>query len=208
LRRVEQALIDVGAPDRSERGDPGGLQVAWIQRQAERMRKLNTNINEAVRFAEDALTRRHLSLLLLAAKGRREYADAAPDGQAKQGDGTVVVRDPAPAEAEVCPSLCLDYEDLFACTATGKHDVHRFNALKWTDEQAVPSPWPVDREPPAGINCLRDMADGQYLCRASTGGWWWARSLSDRDNTPPSGDGSIWAAMTVAANGDLIVVRP
>jgi hypothetical protein len=31
LRRIEAALIELGAPDHSELGDPGGLVVAWIK---------------------------------------------------------------------------------------------------------------------------------------------------------------------------------
>jgi hypothetical protein len=185
LRRIEQALIDVGAPNRSERGDPGGLVVRWIQRQADLMAELkkqqaalprslkemqadlvnalgldqNTGFYDAldevrrlrlrlaVTTAMDpaTITRRHHALLMLAAKGRLEYADGAPDDQAQklgfeadvfltaanlvaqpnrigllipyemqtaevlaeagvdypvgevQGDGTVVVREPAPS---------------------------------------------------------------------------------------------------------------
>jgi hypothetical protein len=112
-----------------------------------------------------------------------------------------------PSEAEqVCPSLHLDYDDLFTCTATGEHDVHRFNALKWTDAQAVPSPWPVDREPPAGITLLEDQGEEveRYLVRVKHDMWKWS---ADRDGSS-SNDAAAWEDVTMAAEGDLIVVRP
>jgi hypothetical protein len=110
---------------------------------------------------------------------------------------------------EVCPSLCLDYDELFACTATGKHDVHRYNALKWTDATAVPSPWPVDREPPAGITCLYDSDDNQqempYLLRA-IGGWRWSEK---QDGTGRISEYTrSWTDAVLSVEGDLVVVRP
>jgi hypothetical protein len=362
LRRIEQALIDVGSPNRSERGDPGGLTVAWIKRQTELMAELRakdeaakqamkllaerptreayniameqrallerkrqecerlhgplTSVTQAVQFAEDALTRRHLSLLLLAAKGRREYADGAPDDEAQelgfeaelfqtaanliaqpnriglliptrmqtakamaevgvdypvgevQGDQPeqaedlkpAAVRDllllvgetvplervykwswkdrqevtewacavhlsasdndvdvperptflDGPAEAEqVCPSLYLVNDELRACMYDKHSDLmqHGDDAFVWStnDGHTVPSPWPVDREPPAGINILRDTADGMYLCR-ETNGWEWWSALEDRNDW--DGEAHEWAMALLDANGDLIVVRP
>jgi hypothetical protein len=270
LRRIEDALIAVGAPNRSERGDPGGLTVAWIKRQTELMAELrakdeaakqavkllaerptreayniameqralleekrqecerlhgpltspadaierfrlelvealgldqNTGFYDALdvirnwrleleavrrgiadREIDATITRRHHALLMLAAKGRLDYADGAPDDQAQklgfeadmfllaanlvaqpnrigmlipyrmqtaealaevgvdypvgevQGDGTVVVREPAPAEAEVCPSLCLVNDELRACMYDKHSDLmqHGDDAFVWS----------------------------------------------------------------------------
>lgn len=165
LRRVEQALIDVGAPNRSERGDPGGLQVAWIQRQAERMRQ------------------------------------AQMDKQA------------GPVE-QVCPSLYLHNGTLHACAITWEHTTHESTApilgtFGWHDEAAIPSPWPVDREPPAGIDILRDIdaaPDTQaYLVRVQNGTWEWFADPNDQSGPRVA---NPWAEAVLDVNGDLIVVRP
>jgi hypothetical protein len=352
LRRIEDALVKAGAPNRSERGDPGGLVVRWIERQVQRMAELQEENKAAGRAIEaladrvpqgvyteavkrvtelekqlaerevDAtITRRHHALLLLAAKGRQEYADGAPDDQAQklgfeadvfltaanlvaqpnrigllipyemqtaevlaevgvdypvgavEGDGTVVVREPAPsstvttvdpdlaakisqaihdpgkfvdrdrtwddtfdrweyegvaawgaravmsilapevgqpAEAEVCPSLYLHNDTLVSCKATWEHDRHQNTPtgsgdVVWFDDQAVLSPWPVDREPPAGINVLHDIVWNMYLCR-ETDGWVWWDDLEDRNDA--DGEAHEWATAVLQADGDLIVVRP
>lgn len=80
--------------------------------------------------------------------------------------------------------------------------------VPWTSEMAVPVPWPLDQEPPTGINTLRDTGSEtdylRYLCRVS-GGWAWA------DNpAAPGGAYAIqdWDTVALDADGDLHVVRP
>ena len=354
LRRVEDALIAVGAPNHSRRGDPGGLMVAWIQRQAELMSELrakdqaakqavklladrptrdayvlaleepercrsalvealgldqNTGFYAALDVAREwrrrdaTITRRHHALLMLAAKGRKEYADGAPDDQAQKlefeadvfltaanlvaqpnrigmlipyrmqtavalaevgvdypvdqvlsdllllvgetvpvermrkwsqkdreevarwaglvhlqaSDNDVDVPErPAfldgPAETEVCPSLYLTATGhLVACQQpkvdepdlhTAMLDGHR---IAWREPDAVPSPWPVDQEPPAGINLLRDTGSQlvPYLARVQNG-WGW---LGDPNGSRTHG-AIQWAEAVLDVDGDLVVVRP
>jgi hypothetical protein len=127
------------------------------------------------------------------------------------------------AEAEVCPSLYLyrdgDIARLLPCSldpyrhTDGNYHVNgdRFAAgappVTWSDAEAVPSPWPVDQEPPAGINLLADTGAGEtlgYLCRV-TKHWVW----SDKPAIPHSPYQMVpWAKAVLDADGDLVVVRP
>jgi hypothetical protein len=117
---------------------------------------------------------------------------------------------------QVCPSLCLyrdgDVSTLVSCKATWEHDRHQNTPtgsgdVVWFDQQAVPSPWPVDQEPPAGINCLRDTdAPGafRYLYRVAKH-WVW----SDKPAIPHGPYQMLpWAEASMEADGDLVVVRP
>jgi hypothetical protein len=124
--------------------------------------------------------------------------------------------DERPAEAEACPSLYLWHDtddgtyELLECKYTKGHptgwDHKSIDGGHWDDKMAVPSPWPVDREPPAGITCLRDTGSDwmQYLLR-STDGWIWSAKLDgtgDRDSAHP------WQEAAGLARTDLVVVRP
>jgi hypothetical protein len=131
-----------------------------------------------------------------------------------------------PAEAEqVCPSLYLHNGTLYPCNlaielhlrpSTGPDDHwHAYlvdspdgDAVKyrWQGKDAVSSPWPVDREPPAGIDILRDTGDHKtgYLCRVP-GGWRWFTDPNERHDW--TGDVASWATAD-GAYGDLVVVRP
>lgn len=117
-----------------------------------------------------------------------------------------------PAEAEVCPSLYLTATGhLVACEQpkvdepdlhTAMLDGHR---IAWREPDAVPSPWPVDQEPPAGINLLRDT-DCElvpYLARVQNG-WGW---LGDPNGSRTHG-AIQWAEAVLDVDGDLVVVRP
>jgi hypothetical protein len=282
LRRIEQALIDVGAPNRSERGDPGGLVVRWIQRQADLMRRQAAELayvrdyvrperdrlldevrkicellgakdvwhhtytcGDAVRMVEaiapesgeveqlteaGPVTAQALSdlLLLVGVTVTPEQLASWTPGQREQAaqwaglvhlsasDNDVDVPErPAfldrPAEIEqVCPSLYLHDGTLLTCCGVPGHPAYHVDSAEtvtWTDEGAVPSPWPVDREPPAGITLLRDTdAPGafRYLYRVAKH-WVW----SDKPAIPHGPYQMLpWAEAVLEADGDLVVVRP
>jgi hypothetical protein len=125
-----------------------------------------------------------------------------------------------PAEAEqVCPSLFLWDGQLLACRyMVDNHDCNHAAAsvehesVNWLDHEAVPSPWPVDREPPAGITLLEDQDEEieRYVVRVEGAGfngrdmWKWS---AYRDGSG-SNDPAAWKDVVMAAEGDLIVVRP
>jgi hypothetical protein len=317
LRRIEDALVAVGAPNRSERGDPGGLVVRWIERQVQRMAELqeeNKAAGRAIKALADRVptgvyaeavkrvtelekqlaarsntvttmdmrldlpdgwqdkirncytaggvidmvrgwathvceancTRDHpegdisdqaLSDLLLLVgvtvtpeqlaawtpEQREQAAEWAGLVHLDASDNDVDVPErPAfldrPAEAEqVCPSLYLQGEKLLACTLPiGEHDKSLYwhgdndpvTRMVWGSSKAVPSPWPVDREPPAGINLLRDTGvppgeEMPYLLRAE--GWRWSQNQDGTDVVSLPGS---WAEVTIGVSGDLVVVRP
>lgn len=332
LRRIEDALIAVGAPNHSRRGDPGGLVVAWIQRQADlmaelkkqlvalpkSMREMHTDLVEALgldqntgfyaaldevrelaghRFklndalgivgAEEdtdpyeAVVGLHKEVdrlrgLLGAVEGATQRStgigpkcvahgtvrcvqcslnpadcgspsdrpgcvtyladgvhwDTCPNRVQivrDNGDWELTTRKVIPlndptrverntqsveqAEAEVCPSLYLTATGhLVACQQpkvdepdlhTAMLDGHR---IAWREPDAVPSPWPVDQEPPAGINLLRDTGSQlvPYLARIQNG-WGW---VADPPNGPRTHGAIQWAEAVLDVDGDLVVVRP
>jgi hypothetical protein len=314
LRRIEQALIDVGAPNRSERGDPGGLVVAWIREQVTAMRHLRKEldyVNKYVRPERDRLLA-ELKTTHQILSGAEDASDSSytvgdvqtlverlpiplhnaggTDGPAEQRVTSVINAVPKsvremhqdlvealgldqntgfydaldevraliakwsahtceaqcsldhyeegvegpwrqaqmdkaaaeveqPAEAEVCPSLYLHNDTLVSCKATWEHDRHQDTPtgsgdVVWFDNQAVPSPWPLDQEPPAGINLLRDTGSNTgverdtpmpYLLRFSDQRWRWSETPDGTGRTTLTGS---WAEATVAVQNGLVVVRP
>jgi hypothetical protein len=121
-------------------------------------------------------------------------------------------REWAAEQFEVCSSLYLHGGTLVSCKAIWEHDRHQNTPtgsgdVVWFDHQAVPSPWPVDQEPPAGITLLADTGAGEtlgYLCRVAKH-WVW----SDKPAIPHSPYQMLpWAEAVLDADGDLIVVRP
>jgi hypothetical protein len=120
-----------------------------------------------------------------------------------------------PAEAEVCPSLYLWHDtddntyELLECKYTKGHptgwDHKSIDGGHWDNRDAVPSPWPLDQEPPAGINTLVDTgtpADRCQYLRRHPAGWYWSSALGELNMT------RSWAEVTVSVEGDLMVVRP
>jgi hypothetical protein len=305
LRRVEDALVKAGAPNRSERGDPGGLVVRWIERQVALMAELREE-NKAAGRAVEALSQRptrdaynhvmqqaellerkrqdceelhtpatlppsstvttvdmrldlpddwdrqirmchNIGAVVELVRGwathvceancGRAHADeveACPSRYREDGDlfeckysvghppewrhkspegalwDDAMAEVEQPAEAEVCPSLYLHNDTLVSCKTTWEHDRHQNTPtgngdVAWFDNQAVPSPWPLDQEPPAGINTLVDTgtpADRCQYLRRHPAGWYWSSALGELNMT------RSWAEVTVSVEGDLMVVRP
>lgn len=89
-----------------------------------------------------------------------------------------------PAAAEPCPSLYLDATgELCACILTKVDDPELHTAwasdgsrVAWREDTAVPVPWPVDQEPPPGIDLLHDPdgdQSGTAWLHRMRGGWEW-----------------------------------
>jgi hypothetical protein len=116
-------------------------------------------------------------------------------------------------EAEACPSLYLwhDTDDdtwtLLECKHAKGHgpkwDHASVDGGHWDDTMAVPRPWPVKQEPPAGITCLRDAGAGRanvkWLLRGNHG-WCWSPNKDVIDVS-----GTNWDDLADLALGDLIV---
>lgn len=273
LRRIEDALVKAGAPNRSERGDPGGLVVRWIERRVQEMAGLREE-NKGAGRAIEALAKRptrdaynhalqqievlewkqqdcerlHTPLTMppsstvttvdndLAARSTEQAEDVwceickdsfrlsdhyhCPHCKRRTSmmghpNGCPAPDVEEPAEAEVCPSLYLTATGhLVACvlTKTDDPDLHSAmldgHRIAWREPDSIPSPWPLDQEPPAGINLLRDTGvpcDGEmpYLLRAE--GWRWSQNQDGTDMVSSPGS---WATVTIGVTGDLIVVRP
>jgi hypothetical protein len=122
-----------------------------------------------------------------------------------------------PEPSAGCPSLHLHNGKLVACSRHGAPDVHEGWAdgewlTAWGDTDAVPSPWPKDQEPPAGIDVLRDTnaRDGGegYLCRVRERGEWAWRNEPRAVTSLPVSRSHVWAEITKHAIGGLVVVRP
>ena len=125
------------------------------------------------------------------------------------------------AEAEVCPSLYLTATGhLVACELpkVDDPDLHQAmlngNRIAWRELEAVPSPWPIDQEPPDGINVLYDLGEADdggpflpYLCRLQLGNQWVWNGKPGKPSDVELG-AEPWAAAVLKAEGDLIVVRP
>jgi hypothetical protein len=90
--------------------------------------------------------------------------------------------------------------------------------VPWTSEMAVPSPWPKDQEPPAGINVLRDLgaikpldaSGGRYLIRGSlmdnrVPDHWWCWTDSPDGHGAAYNRGPDWPVCAEQAHGDLVV---
>lgn len=113
--------------------------------------------------------------------------------------------------AAACPSLYLRDGRLIKCLRSGSHPDSMHDGgtgPTWGDTNAVPSPWPPDLEPPAGINALHAPLQHPslpYLVRVE-GGWAWARSAQGVDRT---GAVSWESCMNVDLIGDALnVVQP
>lgn len=115
--------------------------------------------------------------------------------------------------AEPCTSLYLHDGRLLACDGNKGHVPGHGNyaaniGWQYGDCDEVLVPWPLDQEPPAGIDILRDTDSKsdylRYLCRVS-GGWMW----TDKPAVPHRAYAiQDWDTVALDADGDLHVVRP
>lgn len=174
-----------------------------------------TTVREGLDQGDGRLGNRGPDWAVCAAQTRRELVVIRPDDQ------------PVEQPSEVCPSLFLAPDgqlqpcnlaiELHLRPSSGPDDHwHAYlidspdgdaTKWRWQGKDAVPVPWPLDQEPPPGINLLEDTGTTgdrvRFIRRRATGWSWEATTSSNSMN-----EVAPWQEITIGTEGDLHVVRP
>ncbi len=226
LRRIEDALVELGAPNRSEPGDPGGLIIKWARTMATSLHNALSNLettNAANQELVNALDTVKVTLVELGAPDTPGLRDILAWVRFTATSREELEKLLAERHDELARILELDENALDRMDERGEtlHDVVRDTMTTLSEAQTKvdqlmaelaaareklgPYTWrPGDPPPPAHVMVLHNPEDQQlaYLCRVGYGGTDWG--YSDEPNHAYSGPARAWEAIAEEQDGPLI----